>query len=376
MKIVAASDSFKGSLTSLEVAEYVELGVHDIFPCGEVIKLCVADGGEGTVDALYHNLRGNTIHLQVSDPLGRVIDASYFMTVDGRTAVIEMSAASGLPLLVPSEYNPMKTSTYGTGEMISDVLSRGCRRILVGIGGSATNDAGMGMLTALGYRFYDSDGRLLEGSGSSLSFIAGVDVSHAHPALAESEFMVACDVDSPMYGPDGAAYVFAPQKGADEHMVRLLDKGLEHFSSIALKVTGNDISGLPGAGAAGGMGGGFVAFLNARLISGADMILDAIGFDDVIEGADLVITGEGRLDSQTLRGKLPFMIMSRAASKGVPCVAVCGSCVLDKSTVGNSGFYGVYPVTPVGMPLDEALQPLTAGENIRSTVRTIISEFI
>ncbi|MBO5419951.1 MAG: glycerate kinase [Bacteroidales bacterium] len=364
MKIVAASDSFKGSLTSLEVAEYVELGVHDIFPCGEVIKLCVADGGEGTVDALYSNLSGKTISIQVSDPLGRKIQASYFMTTDGHTAVVEMSAASGLPLLDPSEYNPMKTSTYGTGELISDALSRGCRRFLVGIGGSATNDAGMGMLAALGYRFYDSQGQNLDASGSSLSLISGVDVTHAHPALAEAEFIVACDVDSPMYGPDGAAYIYAPQKGADEHMVRLLDNGLRHFSSIAVNETGKDISELPGAGAAGGLGGCFVAFLNASLTSGADLILDAIGFDDIIEGADLVVTGEGRMDSQTLRGKLPFKIMSRAASKGVPCAAVCGSCVLDKSAVGNSGFYVVHPVTPVGVSLEKAMQPSTAGGNI------------
>ena len=374
MKIVAASDSFKGSLTSLEVARNVELGVHDVFPDCEVVKLCVADGGEGTAEALYHNMPGRTIHVPVSDPLGRSVEVSYYITVDGHTAIIEMSAASGLTLLEPSEYNPMKTSSYGTGEMISDALSRGCRQFLVGIGGSATNDAGMGMLSALGYRFHDSEGRMLDGSGSSLSLIEDVDVSHVHPALAESEFIVACDVDSPMSGPEGAAYVFAPQKGADEHMVRLLDDGLAHFSSIAEKVTGINVSELPGAGAAGGMGGCFVAFLNGRLTSGAEIILDAIGFDDVIDGADLVITGEGRVDSQTLLGKLPFRIMRRAASKGIPVVAVCGNCRLEEEEIGNSGFVGIYPVTPAGMSLEEALSPLTAGENIRNTVRTIISE--
>ena len=373
-KIVVASDSFKGSLTSLEVAAGAEQGIHEVFPECEVVKVNVADGGEGTMDALRSTLGGQWVTVAAADPLGRPRNVSYVVLGDGNTAVIEMSAASGLPLLEPQEQNPMLTSTFGTGEMIVDALSRGCRRFLVGIGGSATNDAGMGMLEALGFRFIDKDGKVLPGRGESMSEVVDIDMSHVSPEVKESEFIIACDVDSPFCGPRGAAYVFSPQKGADPQMVAELDAGMVHLAEVIVRTTGKDIRNIPGAGAAGGLGGGFLAFLNSRLERGIEMVLDAIAFDDIIRGSDLVITGEGRVDSQTLTGKTPFGIMKRAQKQNIRTVAIGGAVMLgDDDDV--SGFDSIWPVTPEGMPLEEAMKAETASANVRETVKKIMLEY-
>ena len=373
-KIVVASDSFKGSLTSLEVAAGAEQGIHEVFPECEVVKVNVADGGEGTMDALRSTLGGQWVTVAAADPLGRPRNVSYVVLGDGNTAVIEMSAASGLPLLEPQERNPMLTSTFGTGEMIVDALSRGCRRFLVGIGGSATNDAGMGMLEALGFRFIDKDGKVLPGRGESMSEVVDIDMSHVSPEVKESEFIIACDVDSPFCGPRGAAYVFSPQKGADPQMVAELDAGMVHLAEVIVRTTGKDIRNIPGAGAAGGLGGGFLAFLNSRLERGIEMVLDAIAFDDIIRGSDLVITGEGRVDSQTLTGKTPYGIMKRAQKQNIRTVAIGGSVKLgDDDDV--SGFDSIWPVTPEGMPLEEAMKAETASANVRETVKKIMLEY-
>ena len=373
-KIVVASDSFKGSLTSLEVAAGAEQGIHEVFPECEVVKVNVADGGEGTMDALRSTLGGQWVTVAAADPLGRPRNVSYVVLGDGNTAVIEMSAASGLPLLEPQERNPMLTSTFGTGEMIVDALSRGCRRFLVGIGGSATNDAGMGMLEALGFRFIDKDGKVLPGRGESMSEVVDIDMSHVSREVKESEFIIACDVDSPFCGPRGAAYVFSPQKGADSQMVAELDAGMEHLAEVIVRTTGKDIRNIPGAGAAGGLGGAFLAFLNSRLERGIEMVLDAIAFDDIIRGSDLVITGEGRVDSQTLTGKTPFGIMKRAQKQNIRTVAIGGSVKLgDDDDV--SGFDSIWPVTPEGMPLEEAMKAETASANVRETVKKIMLEY-
>jgi glycerate kinase len=373
-KIIVASDSFKGSLSSLDVAEAAAKAIHEIEPQCEVIKVDVADGGEGTMDALRRTLGGEKISVEVADPLGRPIQASYVILEDG-TAVLEMAAASGLPLLLPSERNPLKTSTFGTGQLIADALKKGCRKFLVGIGGSATNDAGMGMLQALGVRFYDAAGAELQGRGESLEKVANIDMEGLCNGLMESEFIVACDVEAPLYGPTGAAYVFAPQKGADPAMVERLDNGLKHFSEVAFNSlhTTEDYAKSPGAGAAGGLGFGFIAFLSARLERGIEMVLDAIGFDQLIKGASLVITGEGRVDSQTLTGKTPFGVLKRAKKQGIPVVAIGGSVTLDPKEALEAGFAGVYAVTPAGMPLDTAMQPSVAAENICNTVRNILT---
>ena len=372
-KVVVASDSFKGSLTSLEVALSVEKAVLKAFPSCNVVKVSVADGGEGTMGALHHALGGRNETIQVQDPLGRLIEASYIILSDGITAVLEMSAASGLTLLSPEERDPSKTSTSGTGEIIRDALDKGCRRFLVGIGGSATNDAGMGMLHSLGCRFQDASGNELAPSGSAMINVASIQTEGRHPALSESEFIVACDVKSPLYGPEGAAHVFAPQKGADMIMVRELDEGLRHFASVALRNSGYDTSMQEGSGAAGGLGYAFRQFLGARLERGVDMVLDAIGFDEIIADADFVITGEGRIDSQTLTGKTPLGVAMHAKFHNVPVVAIGGLVDLSSSQDLRAVFIDVLQVMPEDMPMQEAMMPEVAADNVFKAVLKLIN---
>ena len=374
-KIVVASDSFKGCLSSMQVADAVERAVLQACPACDVIKIDVADGGEGTMDALQCTLGGKKVCIEVSDPLGRPVHASYVILEDGTTAVVEMAVASGLPLLSPEERNPLETSTYGTGQLIADALNKGCRKFLMGIGGSATNDAGMGMLQALGYRFTDAQGNVLCGCGESLEKVALIDASSASPALKESEFIVACDVDAPLYGPKGAAYVFAPQKGADTETVERLDNGLKHFSEVVAKSKGaiEDYAQTPGAGAAGGLGFGLMTFLNARLVSGINMVLDAIGFDSIIKDADLIITGEGKIDSQTLAGKTPYGVLQRAKLQGIPVVAIGGSVQLEPEETEAAGFASILQTTPPDTRIEDALNPETASRNI---IRVILSLYI
>jgi glycerate kinase len=359
-KVVVASDSFKGCLSSAQVADAVEKGIHEVYPDCDVVKLAVADGGEGTIEALATTLGGCIVKVQVQDPLGRPITSEYAI-VGETTAVIEMSTASGLTLLNEDERNPMLTSTFGTGQMVADALSKGCRRFIMGIGGSATNDAGTGMLEALGYRFMDAEGNVLKGRGESLGKIKHVDSSNAVVGLKDSSFIVACDVDSPFCGPKGAAYVYGPQKGATPEMVKELDEGMQAFSRLVYKETGTDIMNIKGAGAAGGLGGALKAFLDADLKKGADMVLDAIGFDQMIENADLVITGEGKIDSQTLNGKLPSAVARRASGRNIPVMAICGRTEVESLPC----FASICPVTPQEISLEQAMQLDIAMENIK-----------
>ena len=370
-RIVVASDSFKGCLSSLQVADSVQRGVRDVYPGCEVVKVAVADGGEGTSEAIAHASGGIRRTVSVSDPLGRPVDASYLICSDG-TVIMEMSQASGLTLLQAAERNPMLTSTYGFGEMIADALDKGARRFIIGIGGSATNDAGIGMLEALGYRFTDKDGHLLKACGASLSKVSRIDFLNVNPYLKEAEFMVACDVDSPFCGPDGAAYVYAPQKGATPEMVVELDAGMRHFAEILSQTESVGNVDSPGAGAAGGLGGALKAFLKAEIRRGADIVLDAVGFDDAVKDADLVITGEGRIDSQTMTGKLPYVVAERAASRNIPVVAICGCAEVDALPM----FQSICPVTPADMPMSSAMDPQTASMNIRDTVRSLLTRNI
>ncbi len=369
-KIVVASDSFKGSLSSLEVAEAVSVGVKSVIPTAEVVKVNVADGGEGTMEALIAGLGGQSVCLEVSNPLGRCVEAEYGV-LDDNTAIVEMARASGLVLLSSEERNPMHTSTYGTGELIADALKRGCKKIYVGIGGSATNDGGMGMLAALGYKFYDEVGCLLQPCGATMCRVARIDAVDVMPELSDAEFVVACDVDNPFCGTRGAAYVFAPQKGAKPEDVEALDNGLRHFAEKVYEFTGIAITDVPGAGAAGGLGGAFLAFMNAKLVSGIDMVLDAIRFDEILKGASLVITGEGRIDSQTASGKTPVGVLRRAKAQGVPVVAIGGS-VQACPEVDAMGFEQVVDVTPDNMPLEQAMNPIVASRNITVAVKDVM----
>ena len=369
-KITLAFDSFKGSLTSREVAEAFAQGIHSIVPQCEVRTAYIADGGEGTVEALTDTLGGSYVKLQVSDPLGRPIEAKYGLIDNGKTAIIEMASASGLPLLKEEERNPMLTSTYGTGEMMADAMRRGCRKILMGIGGSATNDAGVGMLQALGYTFRDKCGNTLTGGGEILAHIATIDDSLRNPLLDHTQIIVACDVTNPLYGPNGAAYVFAPQKGANSLMVECLDRGLRNYAKVMRQCGYRDITQLPGAGAAGGLGGGLAAMLGADLMRGVEMILNAMQFDTLIANSDWVFTGEGRIDAQTLMGKAPYGVMQRAMKQGIRTIAIAGS-VAWSEPLEESEFYAILPIVDSPCQLTHALQRDVAFGNIRRTARQI-----
>lgn len=372
-KIVIASDSFKGSLSSARVADTLGCAFRTLDPDCSILGVQVADGGEGTVEAIASIKPVKRIEVTVSDPLGRPIRTSYALDEDG-CALLEMSAASGLPLLRAEERNPEKASTFGTGEMILDALDRGCRKFVAGIGGSATNDAGTGMLQALGARFLDSEGRELNGCGAALRQIRGIDLSGLDSRLAECSFSVACDVDNPFCGPQGAAFVFAPQKGADSEMVEALDRGLENFAKVIEEQLGTDIRTLPGAGAAGGLGGAFTAFLKASLKPGVDVVLDSIGFDALIQGADLVITGEGKMDSQTASGKTPLGVLRRAQMQGIPVVAVAG-CVQHCPSLDSLGFNEIYATAEPGVPLEKAITKEYTCARLRHIAAQILQEY-
>ncbi|MDD7062991.1 MAG: glycerate kinase [bacterium] len=373
-KIVIASDSFKGSLSSAEVAACGERAVHRLFPDCKVVQLPVADGGEGTAETLTAALGGQSVTAIVHDPLGRLITARYGWIAQEQTALIEMAAASGLPLLPLEERNPWLTSTYGTGELIRNALERGCHKFLIAIGGSATNDGGMGLLQALGFRFLDAEGKELPGCGGSLQQIQQIDSSGVLVDLAQCQFTVACDVTNPFYGPTGAAYVFAPQKGADAEMVEALDQGLRHFAQLIHTTQGIAIDQLAGAGAAGGLGGGLVAFLNARLTPGIEMVLDALRFDTQITGADLIITGEGKLDAQTCMGKTPLGILRRAQQQGIPVVAL-GGAVEASEALNQCGFLAVFPILPYPTSLTEAMDSSFTQQNIERTIAQVLRLF-
>ena len=374
MKIVIASDSFKGSMSSLDVALAAERGVCDVLPDCQVLTVNVADGGEGTVEAIVDALGGEIVRVNVSDPLGRKIETYY--GIAGETAILEMAAASGLPLLKVEERNPWATSTLGTGEMIMDAIARGCRKFLVGIGGSATNDAGIGMLQAMGFRFYDANGELIsQGCGGVLGSIAHIDDRLVSAAVKESQFTVACDVDTPFCGPEGAAPVFAPQKGADAEMVKRLDEGMASFAKVIAEKYAIDIVPVAGAGAAGGMGGAFRAFLGATLKKGIDMVLDAIDFDTTIQGANLIITGEGKVDFQTAKGKTAAGVLNRAKKQHIPVVAI-GGCVEMCDSLVQMGFAGIYPILEEKVPLEIAMQRDFAMNNVRKTVARIVPNYL
>lgn len=371
-KIIIACDSFKGSLTSEEAGRAAAEGVHSVMADAETVVVAIGDGGEGTTEALVSGLDGRFVECEASDPLGRRILARYGVSGDGLTAIMEMASASGLPLLKLDERNPLKTSTSGTGEMIADALGRGCRSFLIGIGGSATNDCGMGMLAALGARFYDKDGNVLTPSGENMTRTAKIDLGALDKRLAEAQFTVACDVDNPLYGTRGAAYVYGPQKGATPEMVAFLDEGMRRYAQALAAATGRDVAQMPGAGAAGGLGAAFKAVLDARLVPGIEMVLDTLRFDETIAGASLVITGEGRIDGQTLMGKAPAGVMQRARRQGIPTVAI-GGAVTDAAQLVDAGFAAVLPV--VGGPCDlaTAMNTPTAKDNIARTCAQIIN---
>lgn len=368
MKLIIACDSFKGCLGSAEVNEACRLGVADACPDCVVDTIVLADGGEGTVDALAANMPGGIRHCAtVCGPLSEPVAASYYALPASRTAIIETASAAGLTLVPPTKRNPMLTSTYGLGQLIADAVGRGYRNIIVGLGGSATNDGGTGMLQALGYRFVDGDGKDIgDRGGQILSRIARVDTTGRLPRLDSVKFTALCDVVNPLLGPRGATYVYGPQKGADKTMLDVLEEGMNNFARIIPQ----KIVETPGAGAAGGLGAAMMAFLEAQLRPGIDTILDLSDFDRRLGGASLVITGEGRLDASTLMGKAPSGVLRRAAAHNVPVIAIGGS--VDNS-VDFSAFKAVKSINPPNLPLATAIMPEVAAHNIRSTIAAYLS---
>lgn len=372
-KYVIACDSFKGSLTSLEAGNAIAAGILRGDPSADVTVIPVADGGEGTLDVILQ-YEGMTKTVAVHDPLGSLINARY--AIFRGTAVIEMAEASGLTLIPRELRNPMLSTTYGTGELIADALKSGFRNFIVGIGGSATNDGGTGMLRALGFRFLDAEGNEIAHDVTALKRLAVIDDSRVIPGLREASFKVACDVDAPLCGPQGASHVFGPQKGADSNMIEELDSALRNYTDITSSHIGSDLSDAPGSGAGGGIAFALTAFLNATLSNGIDLILDILKFDSKIQGASLVITGEGRLDSQTCLGKAPYGILKRAKAQNIPVRAIGGS--VDKQAVPlllSSGFQNLYAATPEGMPLEEAMRRETAVRNLLDTASEIARHF-
>lgn len=361
-KIIIACDSFKGSLDSRGVAEAAASACRRALPQAEVVTTEMADGGEGTALTVARATGGKMIYVDSFDPLMRPLRASYALTPEG-TAFVELASASGLTLLTPEERNPLMTTTYGTGLLIAHALESGCRKLVVCVGGSATNDCATGMLTALGYSFLDADGQRLPGCGRSLEKIESIDSKGSLLHRTGVKLWVACDVDSPFCGETGAARMFAAQKGATEDEIERLDRGMQHFAAVMALHSGRDITGLPGAGAAGGVAGGLASLCEAELLPGASLVAEAINLRGLIKGATLVITGEGRMDSQTLCGKAPVEVARLAREAGVPVVGIAGR-IEDADELRRAGFSGLVEISPRTLALSEALDPAVTRRNI------------
>lgn len=375
-KVIVAMDAFKGSLSSAEAAEAVEAGLRTVSPDCRVVCLPMADGGEGMVAAWSSAVEGRRVKLTACDPLMREIETDYLISPDGQTAVIELAAVSGLTLLRDEERNPMLTSTFGLGQLIHHALRHGARRLVIGIGGSATNDAGLGMLRALGYRFFNKRGEEIDTmNGGALYEVASIDATNRLPELSHASFRVACDVDNPFCGETGAAYVYARQKGADEAMIRQLDAGMWSLNRLISQTMGVDLNLLPGAGAAGGVGGALAAFLGAELTSGIYLLLDLYRFDEMMVDADLIVTGEGKADRQTLHGKVAMGLLNRAKKRRLPVALLAGS-VDDEALLCRAGFAAIHAITPPDMPLFQAMNPATATENLHRSAAEIGRRFL
>ena len=371
-KIVIAPDSFKGSLSSMEVATCIEKGIKRVLPQAECIKIPMADGGEGTVQSLVDAAGGEIIKKRVTGPSGKTVTACYGWLSGKRTAVIEMAEASGLPLVDGREKNPLKTTTYGTGQLLLDAIVRGAEEIILGIGGSATNDGGVGMAQALGVKFLDVAGQEIKekGSGGMLAKIRAIDIIGLDSRVPETDIRVACDVKNPLYGKKGAAHVFGPQKGATPRMVEVLDGNLKHLSGLMRRDLKKDVAKIPGAGAAGGLGGGLVAFAGATLQSGVDIVLKTTELEKYLRGADLVITGEGRIDFQTAFGKTPSGVAHAAKKCKVPVVAIGGALADDAHNVFVHGIDGIASAVARDMPLEEAIR--CTSQNLENVAERVI----
>ncbi len=356
MKIVTAPNAFKDSLSAIQTSEIISCKIKELVPGAEVLQLPVADGGDGLTDIVLEKLKGERIACQVHDPLDREIEADFCYIRERKLAIIEMASASGLRLLSTSERNPLNTSTRGTGDLIRSALDLGAGKILIGLGGSATNDGGCGMASMLGVSFLNSAGKQVEPTGGQLINIAKIEVSGLDPRLESTVVEAICDVRNPLLGKEGAAYVYGPQKGASPDEVRILDSGLSNLADRIETDLGKMVRNVVSAGAAGGIGAGLHAFLDAELRSGIDVVLDLIEIDKALEGCDLVITGEGQLDEQTIYGKAPAGVAAKAQQNNIPCIAISGSRGLDLTELHGAGFTSVFSICPGPVPLEKAIE--------------------
>ncbi len=368
MKTVIAIDSFKGSLSTLEAGEAVKEGIKRVYPDASVEVRPLADGGEGTVRAIYASLGAELVKISVTGPLGETVEAEYAYRAYDGLAIMEMASAAGLTLVPKDRRDPRYATTYGVGEMIRDAITRhGCRKFIIGIGGSATNDGGAGMLSALGYAFLDKEGAPIAEGAAQLAKIESIDTSRVMAELAECEFRVACDVRNPLLGENGASRVFAPQKGATPDTVDELENLLTHYAEVSLEVLGHDYSSDPGAGAAGGLGFALVGYLGATLEPGIDIVMSAVGLEEAIRDADIVVTGEGRLDGQSSMGKAPVGVATLAKKYGKPTVAFSGAVTRDAVSLHDYGIDALFPIPRSPISLEEAMDIPTAKRNLSDT---------
>lgn len=371
MKVVIAIDSLKGSLSSMEAGMAIKDGILAAKPDAEVIVKPLADGGEGTTDALIEGMNGERIDLTVTGPMHTPVDAYYGYLKDTNTAVMEMASAAGITLVPDSEKNPLLATSYGVGEMINDAIQRGCRNFIIGIGGSVTNDGGIGMLKALGVRFLDENGEDAGEGGQALAKVARIDVSGMNPLLKECHIQVACDVNNPLCGENGSTYVYGPQKGVTEDMKKTLDEAMAHFARVTSETLENDYMNTPGAGAAGGLGYAFLAYTGAALTPGIELILDAVGLEEELSGADVVVTGEGRLDFQTAMGKAPVGVARLAKKYNAKVIAFAGSVTKEATTCNKEGIDAFFPILRSVCTLAEAMDPVAARNNMTATVEQV-----
>lgn len=371
MKVVIAIDSLKGSLSSMEAGTAIKDGILAAKPDAEVIVKPLADGGEGTTDALIEGMNGERIDLTVTGPMHTPVDAYYGYLKDTNTAVMEMASAAGITLVPDSEKNPLLATSYGVGEMINDAIQRGCRNFIIGIGGSVTNDGGIGMLKALGVRFLDENGEDAGEGGQALAKVARIDVSGMNPLLKECHIQVACDVNNPLCGENGSTYVYGPQKGVTEDMKKTLDEAMAHFARVTSETLENDYMNTPGAGAAGGLGYAFLVYTGAALTPGIELILDAVGLEEELSGADVVVTGEGRLDFQTAMGKAPVGVARLAKKYNAKVIAFAGSVTKEATACNKEGIDAFFPILRSVCTLAEAMDPVAARNNMTATVEQV-----
>lgn len=371
MKIVIAIDSMKGSLSSMEGGMAVREGILRAIPDAQVTVMPLADGGEGTTDALTQGLGGRRTAVTVTGPEGRPVKTFYGYLEGSRTAVMEMAAAAGITLVPPNRRSPMTATTRGVGEMILDGIRQGCETFLIGIGGSATNDGGIGMLKALGFQFLDNEGRDAGEGAQALDKICHIRTEHADPRLSRCRFRIACDVTNPLCGPNGATYIYGPQKGVTEEQKPLIDRGMAHFANVTARALGKDLRDAPGAGAAGGLGFAFLSYLNGELTPGVDLVLNAIGLEQEISHADIVVTGEGRLDAQTAMGKAPVGVARLAKQYGARVIAFAGSVTPDARACNAAGIDAFFPILRQISTLDQAMIPEQARQNLADTAEQV-----